>query len=314
MKPIGMVLLCATLVANTQEQAPRFAVAVDAVQVDVQVTRRGRPVAGLTAADFELTDNGVAQRIDSVTREDVPLDLFLVLDASASVAGQPLRELSNAARIAVEALGSSDRISLLTFTHRVNQAARLSTERGPVFAAIDGMRASGATSLFDAVYAALVLRNDAASRALVIAFTDGHDSSSWLPPSAVLEVAKQTDVVVYGVTLAPKEPASGISLARSGPDLLTGRVVVSTALRTDEPPAFLDDISSITGGRVFHTENPRKLGDLFRQAVREMKSRYVLSYTPRGVAPGGWHSLEVKLTRRTGDVTARRGYFVASAR
>jgi Ca-activated chloride channel family protein len=237
-----------------------------------------------------------------------------VLDASASVAGQPLRELSNAARIAADALGSSDRISLLTFTHRVSLAAQLSTDRGPILAAIEGMRAAGATSLFDAVYAALVLRSGATSRALVIAFTDGYDSSSWLPPSAVLHVAEQTDAVVYGVTLAPREPARAPSFSRLGSDVLTGRAVVSTALPTDEPPAFLDEISSITGGRVFHTANPQKLGDLFRQAVREMKSRYVLSYTPRGIERGGWHSLAVKLTRRTGDVTARRGYYVAPGR
>jgi hypothetical protein len=41
-----------------------------------------------------------------------------------------------------------------------------------------------------------------------------------------------------------------------------------------------------------------------------MKTRYVLSYTPRGVAREGWHTLDVRLTRRAGDITARKGYFV----
>jgi Mg-chelatase subunit ChlD len=177
----------AAVCAIGQEQPPaRFGVNVEGIRVDVQVTRRGRPVAGLRASDFELRDNGVVQKIDSVTRDDIALDLFLVLDASASVAGEPRRALSEAARMALEALATSDRVSVLTFTHRLTAATPLSSDRGLVLAAIDSMGASGATSLFDAVYAALVLREDSSQRALVIAFTDGHDSSSWLAPSAVL--------------------------------------------------------------------------------------------------------------------------------
>ena len=40
---------------------------------------RGRPVPGLRIEDFELRDNGVIQRIRSVTREEVPLDAVLIL-------------------------------------------------------------------------------------------------------------------------------------------------------------------------------------------------------------------------------------------
>jgi hypothetical protein len=65
---------------------------------------------------------------------------------------------------------------------------------------------------------------------------------------------------------------------------------------------------------VLRTSRIGTLRDLFAQALREMKTRYILSYTPRGVPREGWHALEVKLTRREGDVTARRGYFVPSAR
>ena len=97
MKPLLPVLLAVAVTLNAQEA--RFAVNVEGVQVDVQVTHRGRPVAGLDGRDFELRDNGVLQRIEGVTRDDVPLDLILVLDASASVAGEPLQALSDAAKM-----------------------------------------------------------------------------------------------------------------------------------------------------------------------------------------------------------------------
>jgi Ca-activated chloride channel family protein len=267
-------------------------------------------VAGLTASDFELRDNEVVQTIASVTRDDIPLDLFLVLDASASVAGELRRALSEAARIALETLAPPDRVSLLTFTHRLTEAARLSSDREAVLKAIDAMGASGATSLFDAVYAALMLREDSPRRALVIVFTDGYDSSSWLPPSAVADVAKQADAVVYGVTLAAAERVRRETVARSGPELLAGQMIVTRSAGRQEPPPFLVEIAAMTGGRVLHASNPAKLRGLFEQAIREMKTRYILSYTPHGVAREGWHALDVRLTRRAGDITARKGYFV----
>ena len=313
-KPLVQGLLAVAISTLNAQEAPRFAVNVEGVQVDVQVTRRGRPVAGLDARDFELRDNGVLQRIESVTRDDVPLDLFLVLDASTSVAGEPLQALSDAARIAVHAVGPSDRVALLTFTHRVNEAAPLTSDHAIVLQAIGAMKASGATALVDAIYATLVLRAESKRRGLILSFTDGYDTSSWLMPSAVLDVATQTDAVIYGVTLAPAAPAPPITLARTGAELAAGAIPIFAAPRPYQPPAFLDEISTLTGGRVFHTSSPAKLRALFEQAVREMKSRYVLSYTPQGVARDGWHALDIKLARRAGEVTARRGYFVPPAK
>jgi hypothetical protein len=55
-------------------------------------------------------------------------------------------------------------------------------------------------------------------------------------------------------------------------------------------------------------ERDRDLGATFEGIVDEFNSRYVLTYTPQGVARGGWHTLEVRLAHRRGTVTARRGY------
>jgi hypothetical protein len=57
------------------------------------------------------------------------------------------------------------------------------------------------------------------------------------------------------------------------------------------------------------TEDGRDLRGVFASILAEFRSRYVLAYIPGGVAPGGWHRLEVKLKGRPGEVKARRGYF-----
>jgi hypothetical protein len=45
--------------------------------------------------------------------------------------------------------------------------------------------------------------------------------------------------------------------------------------------------------------------------MTEFRQRYELTYTPTGVAQDGWHTIEVKLRGRRGDVKARRGYFAS---
>src|SRR4051812_11631373 len=79
------------------DQTPTFAARTDAVRVDVRVTRDGRVVSGLVADDFEIRDNGVLQRVDVVSFGQVPLNLVLALDMSASVSGERLAHLRQAA-------------------------------------------------------------------------------------------------------------------------------------------------------------------------------------------------------------------------
>src|SRR5580765_5601732 len=88
-----MRFVIAALLAAQVASVPQttFRSGVEVVELDVSVTRGGVPVAGLTARDFALTDNGAAQEVASVTLEKLPLSVTMVLDTSQSVAGERLR-------------------------------------------------------------------------------------------------------------------------------------------------------------------------------------------------------------------------------
>ena len=66
-------LLTSTLLSG--QERPTFRAAIEAVQVDVLVTDgEGRLVSGLTAADFELLENGKPQAITTFSAVDIPIE------------------------------------------------------------------------------------------------------------------------------------------------------------------------------------------------------------------------------------------------
>lgn len=303
----------AAIVASIALLAPQqtvFKTRVDAVRVDVLVTRGGRPVAGLNAGDFELRDSGVAQRVEAVSLEEVPLNLLLALDTSGSMADEPLRHLKDAAHAAVANLGATDRTSVLTFSHVVQKRIEWSSDTAAVGRAIDGLDSAGSTSLTDAAYAALTMRESTDGRMLVLLFTDGLDTASWLDPLAVLEAARRSDVVVVAVRLDSELAGLSVSIFRD-----TRTPAAPAAVRRwfgEEPQLlrerFLPTLAEETGGNLIVASHSGDLHAVFAKIVSEFKMRYVLSYSPQNVAPSGWHPIEVTLKGKKGEVRARRGY------
>jgi VWFA-related protein len=276
-----MRLVIAALVAAQPVTPPQttFRSGVEVVELDVSVMRGGAPVAGLTARDFALTDNGVAQDVESVTLERLPLSVTLVLDASQSVAGDRLRHLVQAGEGLTAALRADDRAALITFSHMVDLRVPMTGDVQSIRSALATMTGSGATSLRDAVHLALQLQPHERSRPLMLLFTDGHDTASWLTEEAVVDSARRSGVVIHAVRV--------------------------------ESDALLDRLTQVSGGRTWSATSDRQLQELFTRALEEMRARYLLTYTPRGVRQPGWHELKVKLKNGGGDVTARHGYFVA---
>ncbi|MGH9410283.1 MAG: VWA domain-containing protein [Vicinamibacterales bacterium] len=270
-----------------------FRAGVDAVRVDVQVTRKGQPVANLTSEDFELKDSGVVQRIEAVSLEQQPVDVLFVLDTSQSMEGERLARLKEAAHAAVGVLDAQDRVAVLTFSERLSRPLDWTPDRAAAGAAIDALAASGNTSLEDAALAALTLRQSARGRMLALIFSDGLDTASWLDPLRVIDQARQSDLVIDAVML-------GLA-----PDDARRRWFQSAPVPFRDQ--FLPALAAETGGDVL-TASGADLTDAFVRIVRLFKTRYVLSYVPEGVAPDGWHPIAVRLTHGKADIHARRGY------
>jgi VWFA-related protein len=299
---VKAVFVIAASLLVAQAQPPRFRSGIDLVTVDVLVTDGARAVTGLTAGDFEVRDSGVLQTIDTISVDAVPVSMLLALDVSNSVEGSTLAHLEDAASAAVNALAKDDRAAVLTFADAVTLRAPWGAPSAAMHAAIAGATAGGSTSLYDAAYTALTLEDaQPGRRSLVVLFSDGGDTSSWLPSRAVLERARRSDAVVYLVAL--RQPRIDARLEyRSGVDLWSGDGGFPPAT----PPIV--ELAAMTGGHMVIADRPERLRDAFAAAVTQFRSRYLITYRPQGVDATGWHPIEVRLKARRATVTARRGY------
>jgi Ca-activated chloride channel homolog len=274
--------LVASLLAFAAVQQPNFATRREVVRVDVLVTDKGQPVRGLTTADFDVLDNGISQRVDLVSFEQIPLNVVLVFDTSGSVSDERLGHMRDAGSAVLKGLAKNDQAALLTFSHVVAQRAPLTAALDTVRAALAFTPPEGDTALVDAMYTAMMVGESDAGRSLAIVFSDGVDTASFLPAASVLDTAKRSDVVVYGVSVGPRV-------------------------------RFLRDISAFTGGTVFDVDSTKNLSTAFEKILEEFRHRYLVSYSPENVPRGGWHRLEVRVKNRGVRIQARPGYMRGDA-
>src|SRR5215208_2079272 len=149
------LLLGSTVVPCAQQ--PAFSAKREAVRVDVLVSEGGKVVTGLGAGDFEVRDNGVPQTVDLVSFQQIPLNVFLALDTSASVSGERLTHLQTAGHALLDRLGKEDRSALLTFSHAILLREGLTDATPRVREALDSVQPFGDTALIDGAYTTLML-------------------------------------------------------------------------------------------------------------------------------------------------------------
>jgi VWFA-related protein len=277
--PIVAALVGAPYAFAAQDQRAVFTSRTQGVIVDVLVTQGNRPVPGLTAADFELRDNGVIQTIDAAEISDAPLNAVLALDMSASTAGQRLVDLRAASTAFVNGLRPPDRVALTTFNHAAGTPVPLGQSFEAVGATLGRLKPDGDTGILDGVYVALITTLAEPGRSLVIVFTDGRDTASWLVPDEVVQSARRSNAVIYTI-------ATGSARQWS----------------------VLNDLADATGGRRIDLEPGADFRRQFERILEEFRSRYVLTYSPKGVSDAGFHELAVRVRRGGVAVKARPGY------
>ena len=267
------------------QQGQVFRGGTDVVTIDVNVQDGKKPIAGLTAADFDVRDNGVRQVVTDVTYARVPIDLRLVFDTSGSISDDQLKAYLKTMVDVTGSLQPSDRCDIVSFAARIVDAAALQSP--PI--KIDLQRAEpNATSFYDAVSLSLITAPVAGRRQLTIVLSDADDNSSFFDQATLLDTGRRTDAVVYAVLPDP-----------------TGRRrnPVQEKMLKDR----LSALTTLTGGRVIAED--KDVTAAFLNALEDFRKSYVVAYTATGVKHGGWHELKVTVPKSPGyTVRAKQGY------
>ena len=277
---------------RAQDPSLTFHATANSVALEVSVRRGGRPVAGLTARDFEILDNGVRQDTADVSYEQLPIDVTIALDVSASVTGSVLGQLRRSVQQLKTDLAARDRLKLMAFNMRVHTLADFAEPSSPIPAAFDAIRAQGSSAIFDTLAVALTTPAPPERRQLIVVLTDGEDSSSVTSPVVLLDVARRTTATVALVVAGKIAPA--------------GRPIAPRELAFEQ---IFRQLAAVTGGAVITVAQGDDLTATFRRVLNDFRSSYVLHFIPHGVQPGGVHTLIVRVSQPGPfDIRSRSSY------
>jgi Ca-activated chloride channel family protein len=281
---IGLAVLLLTSTPAAQEPLPQFSSSVQLVEVYATVTdAKGEPVTGLTASDFEVSENGGIQAISAFAAGEFPLTVALGIDRSWSMAGEPLQLAKQASQSFLRELKPGDRSMIVAISSEADVIAPLSTDRSAQSTAVAALDPWSTTALHDAIIAALDRLEPEPGRQALVVFSDGSDRYSRATAAEVIERARRSNALIYPI-----------------------------AFGRDRPP-LLAELAVLTGGRSFLLRDARDLEKTLASIARELRYQYLIGYSPADPIVRGereWRSIHVALKNpRPGvRIRARDGY------
>ncbi len=262
-------------------------VSVNLVLVDATVkSKDGQIMSTLKKEDFEVREDGVAQKVEIFSRDELPVNVALVLDLSDSI-GPFLGPLRDAAKIALAALKPDDEVALFTFATDAEMREPLTRDKNKIADRINTFEARGATNINDGIFSAAeyLLKQPPNGRRVIILISDdvGTDAGGQGTADIVTE-AIAADTVLYNLKIPGYNPPATIFAASMIPGLVNIRKVMDA-----------------TGGELFDVKDVVNLDAVFSALIQRIKTRYTLGYyTQANGAAGKPHKLDVRLTSSFG--------------
>ena len=275
-KPVGYVRVVALLDDGSLAEDVVFMNGPQGERLDVRLVElfvvvtdeKGRPVRGLSEADFGVREEGVAQQIASFQEaDDVPLTLGLAVDSSASMFVKlPLMQKAVADFLS-STFRPEDRAFVVDFDDQPRLVRPATSDLERLKRSIDSLEANGHTALWEAIVYSLVQLQGTKGRKALIVFSDGADEDEQFPFRSTMRISREMGVPIYLVLMRKKtEESAAIGLI--------SRSFTSRAVR----------LAEATGGRVFYAKDYKNLDAVYDEIEAELRSQYLLTYYPKNAA------------------------------
>jgi Ca-activated chloride channel family protein len=327
-----------------KDDAFRFKSGVELVNVTATVTdKSGRFVPGLGQEDFTLYEDNVRQDISHFSNERVPVSLGILLDTSGSMAGEKIdNALAAIDRFLGSLLDPTDEIFIYRFSNFPELLQNWTTDRTRLSRAIRRMNAGGATAMYDALAEAVPLAQTGQNRKkAIVLISDGNDTNSDTPLSAVKQLIRESEVMVYAIGIDGQSETSSwgtpfprgprpipIPMPIPGGGRPRGRGGIMLPFQQYQFPQFpgqrrggvmganddrvnvnaLREITDDSGGRTEIVRTGRDLDPATANIADELSRQYYLGYSSTGKKDGRWHAIRVDLKDSSLHVRNRRGY------
>ena len=292
----GVVVVALAAAAWPVVAGQQFRAGVELVRLPVVVTGKdGLLTRGLTAADFEILEDGVAQKVSAFSEgapgETLPLHLGLLLDVSESM-DLDLRDAQSAAIQFVNAFEEAADVTLLDFDQSI-RLGRFTRENYQRLAErIRLMKATGGTALYDALGVYLESATSRGGQHVLLMYTDGGDSRSKLTFPQIVDSLRFANVIVYALGYLDNQSGSTRGIQQSQLSLMARE----------------------TGGEAFFPASRKDLEAVYARILSELASRYTIGYESTNTkADGRFRKVQVRLKPphdRGSKVRTRSGYIV----
>jgi Ca-activated chloride channel family protein len=261
-------VLPTSLAGRQQRGSTELRVQTDLVGILASVTdQNGQPIPDLTQDSFQLSEEGVPQKIAKFEAQtDRPLDLALMIDSSMSAFKDLRFETDAAARFIQQVVRSNDTLGVFEFDESVTKLSNFSDNVPRLQAAVRKIVPGSGTSIYDAVELASdsLARMPRGRRRAIVLVTDGGETTSVAKFDDTRRAAIASGALLYSIIIRAVNNENGRNTA--------GEHALIT-------------ITDSTGGALFILSDANQINQMFDRINRELRTQYFLGYYPTPTPP-----------------------------
>ncbi len=290
---------------------PQWTTAQEALQVDTTLVtmtatvfdRNGIYRANLNPEDFAVFEDGRRQEIAFFSSDEtIPVSIGILFDTSGSMVDK-MDGVEDAVQHFIDTTRPSDEIFVMRFNDRVRLVSDFTSRRKDLLRAVNRLEARRSTALYEALYEGLLkVQEGQHKKKAIVLITDGNDTSSTIEYRQILDFARKSEVLIYGLGIGHGEGGSFGHLPSRDDDTVDIRV--------------LESFSNPAGGRSYLLEGDHHSGgvDLIDAAVveisKEFRQQYSIGYYPTNSEQDGtYRSIDVQLRNPSYSIRTRKGYW-----
>ncbi len=289
-RTILVALFCVTRAVSASAQY-HSSLQVNAVVIPVTVRdRRGHVMDHVARTRFHLYVDGMHIPIQDLKPEnDLPLSLGFILDTSGSMEGSKIEACRDLIMAFLKARRPGDEYALWTFGgDTVRERFPFGMDWYLLPRILESIHPWSTTALYDMIERVPeVVATASHPRRAVILLTDGVDDASKIGSDEATTLAQRLKTPVYVVGVEPPP-----------------RLVEPGGATYEE---VLELIAELSGGRYERVPAVSRMPHEVHRLLRELSSRYILTFTTSGIGRKKWRSIKVTVDGYT--ATTRHGYY-----